>query len=149
MRADRLDARFVDEIPETLDSGRVYVSLEHATMVHLCACGCGHEVVLPLTPLDWRLTWDGERISVSPSVGSWSLPCRSHYVIGEGRVRWAGDWSDEEIEAGRRRDLKAKARRHATAPTSLRDDVPEMRPVEEAKVRHSGLLGWFRRITRR
>lgn len=108
MSVARLAPRFVEEMPEPLEAGVLFVSLEHRSMLHLCACGCGTEVALPLTPLDWRLTYDGEDVSVWPSVGSWSLPCRSHYVIDGGRVRWASDWSEQEIAAGRRRDRRRR-----------------------------------------
>ena len=113
MRAvDRLGPAFVGEVPERLDPGVLYVSVEHGSMIHLCACGCGAEVVLPLTPLDWRFTYDGENVSVSPSVGSWSLDCRSHYVIDRGRVRWAGGWSEKEVAANRARDRRRRDERH-------------------------------------
>lgn len=113
----RLVHRFVEEIPEPLSPGLLYVSPEHRTMIHLCACGCDNEVVLPLSPADWRMTYDGEAVSVWPSVGNWSLPCRSHYVIDRGRVRWAEDWTDEEIEASRSRDRMRQAARFSTAAT--------------------------------
>jgi hypothetical protein len=121
-----LAPRFVGEMPEILDEGVLYVSLQHRSMLHLCACGCGSEVALPLAPLDWRFTWDGETMSVSPSVGSWSLPCRSHYVIDRGRVRWAGDWSDKEIASGRQHDRRrrtAAQRSPAAASASATEPV--------------------------
>ncbi|MEG3087434.1 DUF6527 family protein [Sphingomonas sp. PB4P5] len=79
-------------------------------MVHSCCCGCGEEVVTPLTPTDWRLTYDGEDVSLAPSIGSWTLPCRSHYIVQRGKVQWAKAWSDEQIAGARARDRKAKAR---------------------------------------
>jgi hypothetical protein len=115
---DRLGPAFVEEVPERLDPGVLYVSVEHGSMIHLCACGCGAEMVLPLTPLDWRFTYDGENVSVSPSVGSWSLACRSHYVIDRGRVRWAGDWSKEEVAANRARDRRRREERHGAPPAA-------------------------------
>lgn len=81
-----------------------------ATAVHKCACGCGREVVTPLSPTDWKLTFDGESISLHPSLGNWGFPCRSHYWIRNDRVSWAAKWSDEEIESGRARDRTNKAR---------------------------------------
>jgi hypothetical protein len=42
-------------------------------------CGCGKKVVLPLHPTHGKLTYDGETVSLSPSVGNWSFPCESHY----------------------------------------------------------------------
>ncbi|MEJ0094984.1 MAG: DUF6527 family protein [Methylocella sp.] len=53
---------------------------------------------------------DGETISLSPSIGNWTLNCRSHYVIDRGKVIEAGPWCDEQVEAERRRDRAAKVR---------------------------------------
>lgn len=114
---DRLVPAFVEEVPELLSPGVLYVSVEHGSMIHLCACGCGAEVVLPLTPVDWRFTYNGENVSVSPSIGSWSLGCRSHYFIDRGRVRWAGEWSKEEIAANRVRDRHRREAWYAAPPT--------------------------------
>ncbi|MBB3355572.1 hypothetical protein FHT70_005535 [Rhizobium sp. BK049] len=110
MRHKRLEHRFVEHIPEILGPGVLYVSMEYATAVHSCCCGCGEEVVTPFTPTDWKMTFDGEAISLKPSVGNWNLACRSHYVIDRGQVIEADPWTDEQVEAERRRDKAAKAR---------------------------------------
>lgn len=109
MRHKRLEHRFVEHIPERLEAGVLYVSMEYATSAHSCCCGCGEEVVTPFTPTDWKMTFDGESISLSPSIGNWTLKCRSHYVIDRGRVIEAGPWTEEQVEAERRRDHVAKA----------------------------------------
>lgn len=93
----RLRHEFVDYIPGQLDDGVLYVSMRFGTVVHRCACGCGEEVVTPLGPAEWRLTYDGRTISLAPSVGNWSFRCRSHYWIDEGRVRWARGFSEDEV----------------------------------------------------
>lgn len=95
--------RFVQFVPDTPDEGIPYISIEFATAVHKCACGCGEEVVTPLSPTQWRLTFDGEAVSLFPSVGSWSLPCQSHYFIERNRVLPMRPWSSREIAAGRSR----------------------------------------------
>jgi len=41
---------FVDHMPENLDEGVIYVSIPFETVIHACACGCGAEVVTPLSP---------------------------------------------------------------------------------------------------
>jgi hypothetical protein len=105
----RVVHRFVEPIPGEIEEGTVYVSLEFATAIHLCACGCGTEVVTPLSPTDWKLIFDGESISLDPSIGNWSMPCRSHYWIRRGRVHWAPQWSEDQIEAGRKADRARKA----------------------------------------
>ena len=110
IRHKRLEHRFVEHIPERLEPGILYVSMEFATSAHSCFCGCGEEVVAPFTPTDWKMTFDGDTISLRPSIGNWTLKCRSHYVIDRGNVIDAGPWSDEQVEAERRRDRTAKAR---------------------------------------
>jgi len=104
----KLQHRFVEYIPSELEDGIIYVTIEFGTAVHRCCCGCGEEVVTPLSPTDWKLIYDGETVSLYPSVGNWSLPCESHYWIVENNVRWARRWSRERIAAGREfdRDLK-------------------------------------------
>jgi hypothetical protein len=99
---------FVDQFPDSLHPGRLYISIPYATATHLCCCGCGNAVVTPLTPTDWRLTYDGETVSLFPSIGNWSFECQSHYWIKRNRVEWGQQWSRDEIRAGRDKDRTAK-----------------------------------------
>lgn len=100
--------KFVEFIPKELEEGIIYVSGEYAATAHKCACGCGVKVVLPLHPTDWWLKFDGKYITMRPSVGNWGYPCRSHYQITANRIEWAGNWTDEQIAAGRNRDAQRK-----------------------------------------
>jgi hypothetical protein len=109
MRQNTVKHEFVDEIPAELIDGTIYVSIEFETVVHRCCCGCGSKVVTPLSPTDWKLTFDGETVSLDPSVGNWSYPCRSHYFIERSRVVWAPPWSRDQIQAGRARDTASTA----------------------------------------
>jgi hypothetical protein len=111
--------KFVKGVPRELEPGVLYVSMEYGTVVHSCCCGCGYEVVTPLTPTDWRLTFDGEGVSLWPSVGSWNLPCQSHYVIEDNRVCEAGPWSRARIEREQARDKQAKEKFYWKADISL------------------------------
>src|SRR4051812_23143200 len=104
--------QFVEYIPETLEAGTIYVSMRFATAVHRCCCGCGNEVVTPLAPTDWQLSFDGETISLDPSIGNWNFPCQSHYFITRNRVEWARTWTKHEIDAGRARDRANKEEEH-------------------------------------
>jgi hypothetical protein len=106
---------FVDFVPDELEEGVVYVTVRYATAVHRCCCGCGNEVITPLSPTDWKLIFDGETISLDPSIGNWSFPCQSHYWLRRNKIVWAGPWSREQIEAGRARDRALKAA-HADSP---------------------------------
>lgn len=97
-------------VPRNLSPGILYVSEEYAVAVHLCACGCGNKVTTPLGPTEWSFSQRNGLATVRPSVGNWQLPCRSHYLIIDGRIHWAGQWSDAEIASGR----KAEAQRRQT-----------------------------------
>ena len=109
MKQQRMSHVFVEEIPADTEQGMLYVSMECATAIHRCACGCGQEVVTPLSPTDWSLIFDGDSISLNPSIGNWSLPCRSHYFIDRGAVAWASNMSNAAIDLGRIRDRQKKA----------------------------------------
>lgn len=80
----------VKHIPRALEHGVLYISEEYEATQHLCACGCGVEVHLPLASAHgWVLTWDDGLPTLAPSIGSYQIPCRSHYFIRRGRVVWA------------------------------------------------------------
>jgi Family of unknown function (DUF6527) len=117
MRYARLTHEFVEYLPEIMNPGVLYVSMSYATASHKCCCGCGLEVVTPLTPTDWKLTFDGDSVSLHPSIGNWEFPCRSHYVIDRGRIIEADPWSDEQLAKERARDKRAKARLRSRGDT--------------------------------
>jgi len=118
IRCHRLEHRFVSHFPDRLDPGVLYVSMEYGTATHSCCCGCGEEVVTPFSPTGWKMTYDGETISVWPSVGSWTLACRSHYVIDRGRAVEAGRWNDAQVAAARQRDNATAASGGPPVPTT-------------------------------
>ena len=132
-----LETKFVEFVPSELEVGVLYISVEYGTVVHRCACGCGNKVVTPLTPTDWKMTYNGETVSLNPSVGSWNLPCKSHYWIEENEVVWAERWSNEQIEAGRNAEKLAKVNHYA-------ESVQES-PVEEKQQSWwTRIRSWFR-----
>jgi Family of unknown function (DUF6527) len=72
-RQTALTHEFVEYIPDELKDGVLYVSMPFATVAHKCCCGCGKEVVTPLSPTDWTLIFDGKSITLDPSIGNWSF----------------------------------------------------------------------------
>jgi len=104
--------QFVELMPAVLEKGVLYVSMTYATASHLCFCGCGMKVVTPLSPTDWCLTFNGDTVSLDPSIGNWSYPCHSHYILWSNRVIWAGTMSDAQIRAVRASDAREKMRYH-------------------------------------
>lgn len=69
---------FVEHIPDDLKDGVIYVSMTFRTVAHKCCCGCGNEVITPLSPTDWKLTFNNESISLYPSIGNWNFDFKSH-----------------------------------------------------------------------
>jgi len=104
LRRTLIKHEFVEYVPSELAEGVLYVSIPYAIAVHRCACGCGNKVVTPITPVDWQLLFDGDSVSLTPSIGNWGFPCRSHYWIKSNVIRWSGAWTDDEVAAGRWRD---------------------------------------------
>jgi hypothetical protein len=109
MRIEAVVLQYVDQMPERLAPGVLYVSRRYALAMHCCCCGCGEDVVTPLSPAKWRVTEQRSGVSLYPSVGNWGLPCRSHYWIRNGEVLWARDLSEAEVDRVRRRDRADEA----------------------------------------
>lgn len=105
-------------MPRELAPGILYVSEEFGVAGHLCACGCGHKVIVPLGPAEWTFVEKSGHPTLSPSIGNWQLPCRSHYLIIDGRIVWAGQWTEAQVLAGRARE---EARREVYFASRAKD----------------------------
>lgn len=108
MAIKRITPIFVEFIPENIEDGKLYISEVYQTAIHKCCCGCGEEVVTPLSPADWQLRKVGQKVSLRPSIGNWNYRCKSHYFITENRIEWAKKFSQEQIYEVQRRDKVAK-----------------------------------------
>jgi hypothetical protein len=131
MATDIFKLQFVKAIPDDLADGVIYVSMDYRTVVHKCACGCGRNVITPLGVTGWTLSYNG-KVSLSPSIGNWDFPCRSHYWIRDDSVSWAESWSDDKVEA-----LKASERQ-------LRDGHHGQYAAVEKSPQSKGFWGWVR-----
>jgi len=103
-----LQHKFVEFIPEVLEDGILYITIEYCTAIHKCVCGCGNEVVTPISPTDWQLTFDGKSVSLFPSIGNWNFKCKSHYWIIKNNIKHSRKWKYSEIENGRKIDSERK-----------------------------------------
>lgn len=139
MKLTTFEHVFVEFIPTDLHDGVLYVSIPYATVVHQCACGCGNKVVTPISPTDWQLLFDGESISLTPSIGNWGFPCRSHYWIKSNTVKWAARWTDAQVAAGRSRDTTDREAYFASRVAPA--DVPATQPDRR---RFARLRRWLR-----
>lgn len=145
MTIKSLTPQFVESFPQKLEPGELYLAMEFATAAHLCACGCGNKVITPFSPTDWQMSFDGETVSLKPSIGNWSFKCRSHYWVRSGRIEWAGDMSQAAINAGRKRDAEAKARRQSPRPLEdlVRQPVPPSQQPTEATSLITKIKAWL------
>ena len=129
MKLKALNHKFVENIPEVVDDGILYISIPYTTAVHLCCCGCGLEVVTPFSPTDWDLNFNGDSVSLSPSIGNWSFPCRSHYWIRRNKVNWAGDMSSIKIKKIRMKDRAAKDKQYGEKSKPEKSVTPIYKPI--------------------
>lgn len=126
-QAEHYTAQFVTTFPTPMEPGVLYVSTTYSTAGHICACGCGREVVTKLAPARWSVIYDGE-VSLHPSVASTGLSCNSHYFITRGGVNWHRKLDSSEKVAARLADQQAVDMSRAPVP------APE---------------GWWQRLKRR
>lgn len=131
--------RFLEFIPDQLEEGILYVSIEYCTAIHLCVCGCRNKVVTPISPTDWRLTFNGKSISLHPSIGNWNFDCQSHYWIRSGVVEWSGSWSNTQILENRKADERAKDEYY------LFEQGVETGQIEP---RRGGIMNWILKVLR-
>jgi len=126
---------FVESIPDDLKERTLYISITYCTAVHKCCCGCGREVVTPLSPTGWHLIFDGKTVSLYPSIGSWSLSCQSHYLITKNKVVWAPKWTKKQIARGRAREARAREKYYADAknPTDAAEAPSSTSPLKNKK----------------
>lgn len=142
MKQRQLQPKFAEFIPETLEDGILYVAMEYQMVAHLCCCGCGAPVYLPLSPVQWRLTFDGEAIWMDPSIGNWSLPCRSHYWIRGNNVQWAEQWTQQQVKTAR----ELGRRQREAQGTSI---IPAAEATQVQLVQRQGIWARIRAFFRR
>lgn len=88
--------KFIDIIPEELEYGVLYISIMYRTAIHKCVCGCGNQVVTPIAKNSWRISFNGDTVTLYPSIGNWRFDCMSHYWIRDGKIIHAEKWKDHK-----------------------------------------------------
>jgi hypothetical protein len=117
--------KFVEFIPSEIEQDVLYISIEYDIAKHRCACGCGANIVTSLSPSRWKLTYDGETVSLSPSIGNWSHPCQSHYFITNDKVVWAGPISTTAIQEVIKNDQES-VKKHVQKSNRLIDKIKRL-----------------------
>lgn len=128
-RQTQIRPEFVTFAPGVLAPGVLYVSVEYATALHTCCCGCGNRVVTPLAPDRWCLMYDGKTVSLDPSIGNCSFLCQSHYLIERNAVIWYRQFTRKEVAAVRAADQRDRQPGRGslierTRPSLQRTQVP-------------------------
>jgi len=125
-----LTHEFVEYVPRELKDGVVYVSIPFATVIHKCCCGCGQQVVTPLAPSQWTLSFDGQSITLHPSIGNWNFRCRSHYWIKQNKVVWVRQWTASQIAVAQQQDASAVRSQFRADPETQapRQNISSERP---------------------
>lgn len=153
MRLHSIQHQFVEFIPEKLEPGKLYISLEYNSASHLCACGCGYEVVTIIGPADSSITYNGRGVSISTSIGNSNFPCKSHYWIKNNRIVRESRMTPQLTALSRARDKAAKAREYGSNPLDAPAPVPA--PAETAQAPSSptslpsgadAAKSWWRRL---
>jgi hypothetical protein len=142
----------VDEIPEELQAGILYVSRDGDVAGHLCACGCGKEVITPLSPTDWSLTLTRQGATLNPSIGNWAFPCRSHYFISSGNVIWAKDMANKTIAKGRQLSRMQKQSYYDklnNPPSAIKDVEHKAQPPKQQQGYLQRLATWWKNFLSR
>lgn len=141
MKTDTVTAEFVESAPRDLRAGVIYISDRFHTALHLCCCGCGREVVTPLNPAGWSYYYRDGDITLRPSIGNWSLPCRSHYLIIKNKVVWAKVMSEHQI-----RKVKERDGRDQQAYVDLRNIERERANADQQNNQAATEKGWPSRL---
>lgn len=136
MKLQRIQHQFVEFVPEKLEQGTLYISREYNSASHLCACGCGREVVTIIGPADSSITCNSRGVTISTSIGNSNFPCKSHYWIKDNRILWESPMTPQLTALSRARDKAAKKRVYGTPRTDT--------PFAPSSITHK-LKSWWRK----
>jgi hypothetical protein len=127
----------VERIPKQLNSGVVYHTQEFEVAALLCACGCGHRVML-LVPDSHQVSSDDGLATVRPSIAVCDAPCKSHYIITAGQVEWLPAFSDAMATSV----MRSQIARHVILDTKRRSWSSRVRAaIARAYNKLKSLLG--------
>lgn len=150
MKINQLRPECVEFIPDHIDEGVLYISERYHTAVHKCCCGCGQEVVTPLSPAEWSVKCCAGQVSLWPSIGNWSYPCRSHYVIRNSRVQKAKAMTEQEIQWVKENDRTDRIEQIRRTNYAKEVGAPFFKPNARITSTHEWQprIGWLQRLIR-
>lgn len=128
MKQTSIIPKYVENTPETLNEGVLYICERYHIAAHKCCCGCDQEVITPLSRADWLMHKENDLVTLFPSIGNWSFRCQSHYWIKKNKVIWSFAMTKKEIEHVRARD-KADKEAYITSINSSKQKTQKL-PTE-------------------
>ena len=138
----KIELQRVRSMPKPLLPGILYVSEEFGTAQHLCACGCGAKIRTPLGPTEWQLEETKDGPTLHPSIGNWQQPCRSHYWIFQGTIKWSTPWSEKQILNGRRME-EQRREQYFERRALEREHNRELNPERKRRSLWAWVRSWF------
>ena len=148
MKIKQIRPENVEFVPEHIEEGVLYISERYRTAVHKCCCGCGQEVVTPLSPAEWSVKRNGGRVSLWPSIGNWSYPCRSHYVIRDNRVLEAKAMTERQIQRVKANDRADRTAQIRSTNHAKEAAAPEQNAKMEPAHDRQPSMNWLQHLTR-
>lgn len=149
MRQQSISPEFVESAPKELLDGVIYISDRFRTALHKCCCGCGREVVTPLNPAGWSYHREGSTVTIKPSIGNWSFPCKSHYLIIRNKVVWAEAMSSGQIARVKKKDARDQdayiKRCNQEKQIAVQQEPSDEKPVVWFAKLLAGIARWFSR----
>lgn len=143
MKVKTIKPQHIEFVPEHLSEGVLYISERFQIAVHKCCCGCGQEVVTPLSPAEWSITYHDGNVSLSPSIGNWNYKCRSHYIIRNGKVLQAKEMNERQIQRVKMNDRIDRAEqirlRNDAKAATIDTEGSHVASTSELEPKNSGL----------
>ncbi|WP_125953144.1 DUF6527 family protein [Novosphingobium sp. MD-1] len=106
----------VERIPKQLAEGVVYHSEEFEVAALLCACGCGHRVML-LVPDSHQVYSESGMATIRPSISVCDARCKAHYVVTAGDVEMLPAFSEALAASVMRNQIARHANRETKRST--------------------------------
>lgn len=107
----------VERIPDQMREGVVYHTHKFKLAALLCACGCGHRVML-LVPDSHQVSSQSGLVTIRPSIAVCDGPCKSHYFVTDGDIEWLPAFSAEQATSLMQNQI-ARHITHDRKPQSL------------------------------
>lgn len=144
MKATKFRLAEVESFPRPLEAGMLYYSERFSGAAHACACGCGMEVITPISPVQWRITRNARGVSLRPSIGNWNFPCRSHYWIIDSVVHWSSGMTVDQIRAGRAYNSALREQYFKAKNTEKSPSILQSSPSADQRNLLARMISWLR-----